>query len=330
MGLKIKNSLQKPTHQPQISVIVPVYKAEKYLRRCVDSILAQTFKDFELLLIDDGSPDKSGVICDEYAKADSRVRVIHKENGGVSSARQTGLDNSRGEYVIHADPDDWVESDMLEELYKKAKEGDVDMVICDFFNEFKTGKFVCRQKPIECSSKNVQKELFLQKLHGACWNKLIRRECFVRYNVKFPENVIRWEDLFVICSLLMHPLKVSYLSKAFYHYDQISNGNSIVRKPTMQGLKSQMAFIDYFKKVGIPLELLYLAMRSTKELAFYSGLFSKKEVVALYPEVNGICKNDKGAGFISRGLSALICGNLLEAYICKMVYFCYLCKKSWM
>ena len=98
---------------PLVSIIVPVYKAEQWLHRCVDSILAQTMTDFELLLINDGSPDKSGEICDEYAAKDSRVRVFHKENGGVSSARQMGLDNVTGEYVIHCDPDDWIEPNML-------------------------------------------------------------------------------------------------------------------------------------------------------------------------------------------------------------------------
>ncbi len=103
--------------QPAVSVIVPVYKAENYLCHCVDSLLAQTFPDFEILLIDDGSPDHSGDICDEYARKDSRVRVFHKENEGVSSTRQCGIDNAKGEYTIHADPDDWVEPDMLDELY---------------------------------------------------------------------------------------------------------------------------------------------------------------------------------------------------------------------
>ena len=117
---------------PKISVIVPVYKAEDYLHRCVDSILVQTFTDFELILVDDGSPDGSGVLCDKYAQIDKRVKVIHKENGGVASARQCGIDNACSEYTIHADPDDWVEPNMLEELYNKAKESKADMVICDF------------------------------------------------------------------------------------------------------------------------------------------------------------------------------------------------------
>lgn len=144
---------------PQISIIVPVYKAEAYLHRCVDSILAQTFTDFELLLIDDGSPDKSGEICDEYAQKDSRVRVIHKENGGVSSARQRGLDESVGEYTIHADPDDWVEPGMLDELYNKAKEEDADMVICDFFQNKGHCQEYITQKPIEINRKEVLREL---------------------------------------------------------------------------------------------------------------------------------------------------------------------------
>lgn len=115
--------------QPKISIIVPVYKAEKYIHKCIDSILAQTFANFEILLINDGSPDKSGKICDEYAKKDKRVRVFHKENGGVSLARQLGNDNATGEYTIHADPDDWIEPNMLEELYAKAVEDDADMEI---------------------------------------------------------------------------------------------------------------------------------------------------------------------------------------------------------
>ena len=99
---------------PRVSIIVPVYKAEAYLHRCVESLLAQTFTDFEILLIDDGSPDRSGEICDEYAAKDPRVRVFHKENGGVSSARQCGMDHAEGEYTIHADLYDCVEPNMLE------------------------------------------------------------------------------------------------------------------------------------------------------------------------------------------------------------------------
>lgn len=214
---------------PKISVIVPVYKAEPYLHRCVDSLLAQTFQDFEVLLVDDGSPDRSGEICDEYAQKDSRVRVFHKENGGVSSARQYGMDHAQGEYTIHADPDDWVEPTMLEELYQKAKEEDADMVICDFYVDEKGETHYQAQKPSDLQTEKVCCELFHQ-LHGSTWNKLVRRECFLRCEVHFPLELSYCEDLFVNACLLSHDIRVAYLPKAFYHYDQYLNENSLVHR----------------------------------------------------------------------------------------------------
>ena len=213
---------------PKVSVIVPVYKAEKYLHRCVDSILAQTFTDFEVLLIDDGSPDRSGEICDEYAQKDSRVRVFHKENGGVSSARQCGIDNAQGEYTIHADPDDWVEPKMLEDLYKKAKDDDADIVICDFYINTEKRQIYQKQQPTALDHETVLNELF-QQLHGSCWNKLIKRACYCKYGVKFDLNLSLCEDLFYHACLLVNSIRVSYLPKAYYHYDLIINNNSICK-----------------------------------------------------------------------------------------------------
>lgn len=213
---------------PKISVIVPVYKAENYLHKCVDSLLSQTFTDFEIILVDDGSPDRSGELCDSYAKKDSRIRVIHKENGGVSSARQCGMDNARGEYTIHADPDDWVERDMLEELYRKAKEDNADMVICDFYQMFPYKQVCTCQCPSSLDARNVLRDLF-QRLHGSCCNKLVRRACYNKYEIKFPKKLNICEDFFVNAALLKHPIKVSYVNKAFYHYDRSVNPNSITR-----------------------------------------------------------------------------------------------------
>lgn len=202
--------------EPKISVIVPVYKAEAYLHRCVDSIIAQTFTDWELLLVDDGSPDRSGDICDEYASKDARIRVFHKENGGVSSARQKGLDEAVGEYTIHADPDDWVEPMMLEELYKKAKADDADMVICDYYmNDGKNQTYIT-QKPSNLDSNTVLKELF-QQLHGSCWNKLVRRVCYSG-KADFPDGINCCEDLIWCVKVLKQNPRISYIHKAYYHY----------------------------------------------------------------------------------------------------------------
>ena len=123
---RISNNYYMESYTPKISVIVPVYNVEKYLSRCIDSILAQTFTDFELLLIDDGSKDKSGEICDEYANKDNHVKVFHKENGGVSSARNLGLDNAQGEWITFVDSDDFVNSDWLSYY---AKSFDVDLIV---------------------------------------------------------------------------------------------------------------------------------------------------------------------------------------------------------
>ena len=318
-------------NMPKISIIVPVYKAETYLYRCVDSILAQTFTDWELLLIDDGSPDRSGDICDEYAQKDTRIRVIHKENGGLSSARQRGLDESIGEYTIHADPDDWVEPEMLEGLYNKAKEEDADMVICDFIYEYKTRSIICKQHLDSCDAEYILKQMFSQQLPGMCWNKLIRRECYIKYNISFPKDIIRWEDLYVICSLLMHPIKCAYLSKAFYHYDQIVNNNSIVRKITKQGLDSQIKFIEHFSKIGCTTDLLYPSMRATKELAYYSDVLETKQIISLFSEINEKYINEpKGLlDFVPKGLTALIKGEQLISSFYKILYSLWLLKKKY-
>ncbi len=160
---------------PVISIIVAVYKAESCLRRCVDSLLAQTFQDYEILLVDDGSPDRSGEICDEYARKDNRVRVFHKENGGVASARQCGMNNARGEYVIHADPDDWVEPNMLEELYGKAKEENADMIICDVWRDTSKKSTYVTATVMYIRALCDAKKMLFHSCIGSCWNMLVKR-----------------------------------------------------------------------------------------------------------------------------------------------------------
>lgn len=212
-------------NQPLVSVIVPVYKAEGTIQRCLDSLLAQTLKDFEVILVDDGSPDRCGEICDEYARKDSRIKVIHQKNMGVSAARQTGIENATGEYTIHADPDDWVEPTELEELYKKAKEDDADMVICDFYEN---DDIYHKQEPSSLKNETILYEMF-QHLHGSCCNKLIKRACYKDYNINFPKDIYFCEDKYVVCAMLLHNIKVSYLPKAFYHYIQYPQNDTLVR-----------------------------------------------------------------------------------------------------
>ena len=283
---------------PLVSVIVPVYKAEAYLHKCVDSLLAQTMTDFEVLLIDDGSPDRSGAICDEYATKDSRIRVFHKENGGVASARQVGIENVRGEYTIHADPDDWVEPIMLEELYAKAKEDDADMVICDYYEErVDSQKYIKQNLADDLSSKTLLCLLLAHKLHGSLCNKLIKTDKIKEYKLFFFKEIILWEDLFFCCNLLLYPIKSVYLPQAYYHYNLFVNENSIVRNHTKRAVMSVIFFCDYFDKLSKEYDdfykkSLYVSKASAKSFSYNSHLKTPREVRNLYSEINNwYCQN---------------------------------------
>lgn len=232
---------------PKVSVIVPVYNAEKYLRRSLDSLKNQTLQEFEVILIDDGSKDFSSAICDEYVGSDSRFSVIHKQNEGVSAARQTGLDAAHGEYVIHVDSDDWVEPTMLEELYTKAISENADIVICDYFNNIGPKQTVCNQRPSSLEPKKILQELF-QQLHGSCCNKLARRACYKQYGIQFPCGINYCEDLFTWVQLLSHEeVKVAYLNKAFYHY--CDNPESITRSYQRSQYETRCKFVHLLEKV---------------------------------------------------------------------------------
>lgn len=233
---------------PAISIIVPVYKAERYLQRCLNSILNQSFYDWEAILVDDGSPDGSGIILDAYASKDNRFYVIHKNNGGVSSARQVGIENARGKYLIHIDPDDWVESSMLEELYKKIVDDDADMVICDFIWDRPTLVSISSQHPSAFDCKSIMIDLFTERLHGSVCNKLVRREVIIAKHISFPPQLSIHEDLFFLTKLLLEDIKVTYLNKAFYHYVIGENFNSISQK-IGQSYEYDVMILEMFNKL---------------------------------------------------------------------------------
>ena len=216
---------------PLISIIIPVYNSERYLSTCLDSIIAQSFTSWEAIVVDDGSTDNSLEICREYANKDSRFRIYHKENGGVSSARQYGVNQLSDEsvYSIHVDPDDWVEPEMLESLYKKAIESEADMVICDFYNSFEDKEDYIHQNPKSEEPLHVLGALF-QGLHGSLCNKLIKSDSYKKFGIRFPVGLDYCEDLFVNVALLQRIEKVAYLPQAFYHYDQYSNPYPATRK----------------------------------------------------------------------------------------------------
>lgn len=226
-----------------ISIIVAIYQAENYLKRCVDSILGQSFKDIEVLLINDGSTDKSGEICDEYARKDSRVVVVHKANEGRSLTRQKGLDLSTGEYTIHCDPDDWMDEDMLETMYRKAKSCDADIVICDMVMEEESVSRFSKQMPSQLSSCRMIREMYSPISPSLC-NKLIRKACYQSGKIYFPKEVIYAEDLYAMLLLLSTNLKITYVPNTFYHYDRVVNKFSITKNIDLDSYIQTVNFFD--------------------------------------------------------------------------------------
>lgn len=205
-----------------ISIITPVYQSERYLGILIDSIINQTYSDWELLLIDDGSTDKSAAICNYYAKKDSRIRVYHKENGGVASARNQALDMVRGEYLAFADSDDWVEPDWLERLYKTATEQEADIVVYDFYEEYPQ-KTIIRSKAdnsiIILNRKEALLLTFQNRIASYLCSAFIRRdiaqERFAPYRA--------FEDYATVFAWMRHVNKAVILHTPLYHYRQSAN-----------------------------------------------------------------------------------------------------------
>lgn len=201
---------------PIISVIVPVYNTEKYLPRCIDSILAQTYTDFELLLIDDGSTDSSGAICDEYAAKDSRVRVFHKENGGVSSARNLGLDNAQGEWITFVDSDDWVKEEYIELFINNADDLVYQSFLSIFNGETEEWDTSIRALDVnECLTR-----LYEKKALGYCWGKLYKTQKIKTYNIRFDENIRFREDELFVLKYLSHTSHITCIDRNMYIYNR--------------------------------------------------------------------------------------------------------------
>lgn len=219
---------------PYLSIIVPIYNAEMYIRQCLDSILNQTFTDFELILVDDGSPDNCPSICDEYRSKDSRVKVVHKKNEGLVNARKSGLEIAVGEYIGYVDSDDWIEPTMYECMCEKAILYDVDIVICDFLYDYPSYEIRSSQ-PISDGyyDKSALKNeiypymlfsgvFFKFGLYPALWNKIYRRDILKSNQFNVSEDIRMGEDVACIYSCLLDSQGIFILKNKFmYHYRQI-------------------------------------------------------------------------------------------------------------
>ena len=288
-----------------ISIIVPIYKVEKYLKKCVESILAQSYSNLDIILVDDGSPDKCGKIIEEFRKEDKRIRTLHQNNGGLSDARNNGIKIANGKYVICIDSDDWIEKDMIEVLYNNIIKTNSDISICEFIEEDDEGNILSNKKYnneiIEFNSKKALKSLIKQDtLTNHAWNKLYKKNLFE--GIEYPKGQLM-EDVSTTYKLFEKAKKIVYQNTELYHY--IQRGTSILGNITEKRIADQeQAFFDRNKylvkkypefKTIIELDNLY-NIKTLYYLAIMGGykkLYNSKKYTEYYTEYKKIYKKNK-------------------------------------
>ncbi len=233
----------------EISVIVPVYKVEPYLCRCLDSILAQTFTDFELILVDDGSPDSCGHICDEYAEKDNRIHVIHQKNGGLSAARNAGIDwafaHSDSEWLSFVDSDDWVHPRYLELLYQAVNQFDVQLSQCVFVKTDGELPVISNGEKIQCIT---SKEQFIDWYSPFAWGKLYDKRIFI--SLRYPVGIL-CEDVTIWYRILFSLARVAIVNETLYYYLQradsiMGNAWTPARLARLNAWDAQVSFFDQY------------------------------------------------------------------------------------
>lgn len=235
-----------------ISVIVPIFNVEKQLDRCIYSIINQTYKNIEIILVDDGSTDSCGIICDNYNKIDKRIIVLHKANGGLSSARNAGLDNAKGDLIAFVDSDDYLEINYLEELYNNMNKYNSDISVCNvYYWKNKKKSTVIKEVDNEFVSSNKEKFENINNKYSSltvyAWNKLYKRKIFE--NIRYPDGKI-YEDSYILCEILDKTNIISYTLKPLYNY--VYRKDSIVNKfgiNHFDKIASSNRKIDYLNKM---------------------------------------------------------------------------------
>lgn len=215
-----------------ISVIVPIYNVKKYLKQCIESICSQTYRDLEIILVDDGSCDGSSEVCDSYQSTDDRIVVKHKENEGLVNARKLGLQLSQGRYIAYVDGDDWIEPDMLEKLYDKMTESDADIVMCGHFNDtgsisneayhdMPEGYYGKKQLVEDVYPEMIVGSAFFDwKVYPSLWGKLFKKECIMDYQIAVDARLKMGEDAACTYPALLNADSIYILHKCLYHYRQ--------------------------------------------------------------------------------------------------------------
>lgn len=284
---------------PTISIIIPVYNVESYLRDCLNSIMRQHFKDFEVLLIDDGSSDNSGKICDDYAENDERIRVYHKNNGGVSSARNLGLTEAKGDWICFVDSDDWIEPNTLSSIFP-IEDNNIDFVQFGFKQINSLGTII-QQSSVPNHRSIMKKEAYLdtKMYHSAICGYLIKTDIIRQNIINFPESIKYGEDQAFILKALICCHKVLIIDKHFYNYryregSAMNSSISFARaKDHLNVIENVSSFMDFTKAKLNPLYIYIF-----EELILYYfrlGIDSCFNIVKVKKEYSEFCERNKVA-----------------------------------
>lgn len=243
-------------NNPEISVIVPVYKVEKYLNKCIDSILAQTFKDFELILIDDGSPDSCGEICDEYARNDNRIKVIHSENRGAANARNLGLNEATGKYIGFVDSDDWIDNKIYEVMFNNIIDKNVDIIFCKLINvDMNQECSLVEEKIVKGYIKDISSQLIAplignrldkydeKRVGSNIYRCLFKRKIINENNIRFKKKLVYGEDTLFIINYLDKCNNAYIVDKYLYYYRQ--NNTSLTKRYKQNFFHSISSYFNY-------------------------------------------------------------------------------------
>ena len=255
----------------KISVIVPIYNVEQYLRKCIDSIINQTYKNLEIILVDDESPDNCGQICDDYAKKDTRIKVIHKKNGGLSDARNEGIKKATGKYLSFIDSDDYIEENMIGNLYKSIIENDSDISTCAKIIEYSNKKIIKNNKSNFCINNNeaMKRMLTFDEIDTSACDKLFKKDLFL--NIKFPVGRY-YEDMGTIYKVREKANKISHISDLGYHY--IMRNDSITKEKFSE---KQLDSLYFAEKIEKEVELNMPEIKEAGEAYYYLEMINIKK-----------------------------------------------------
>lgn len=317
------------SNSPTISVIVPIYNAESFLSECLDSILAQSYKDFEVLLIDDGSTDTSGRICDKYSNLDCRIRTIHQTNVGSSLARQVGINHCMGKYIAFVDADDWVEDNHLEQMKNLAEKECADIIICDFYVNHGEQEYIRKCEPSSYDSHTLQIEALNNTYHAGVVLKFFARKLFIDYDI-VPAPCNYYEDMFAYISCLQYAKKIVHGLYPTYHYRYNENSQT--------NIKNTRSRINMFEEAMCNLRALDAQYRLTTDDALKNALYccvnhNKSVLISsnynnykeIYPYLHTYYSMSSNYYKISDlytwGISHALRGNIVPFYIYKGIHY---------